>query len=275
MIFEPKRRLARIATMRTGYIALSFLVLSNLAHADEWNKKYTVSGTPELRVHAGEGHVEVRVGAGNEIAAHVTTRGWKINESEVQIVEHQMGNAVDLEIRLPHQHFQSWNNRQIRLDLTVPMNLVSNIETGDGAVVIRGVHGDTRVHTGDGSIHAEDMEGRLDLHTGDGSVTMRGRVEGLTIETGDGSVQAEIEPGSHLASGWKIHTGDGSVTVRVPTDLRASLDLHSGDGSVSVDGPISVESLSKDHNSLRGKLNGGGEAFRIESGDGSIHVGGS
>ena len=87
-------------------------------------------------------------------------------------------------------------------------------------------------------------------------------------------MQADIETGSHVSQGWKIHTGDGSVTVRLPGDLRASLDLHTGDGSVSVDGPISIENVSKDHNSMRGKINGGGEAFRIESGDGSIHVGG-
>jgi DUF4097 and DUF4098 domain-containing protein YvlB len=275
VIFEPKRRLSRIGIMRTVYIALSFLVVSTLAQADEWNKKYSVSATPELRVHTDDGRVEVHAGSSNEIAAHVTTKGWKISESEVQIVEHQMGNMVDLEVRIPHHHFQAWNNREIRVDLTVPVNMTSNIETGDGAVVIRGVHGDTRVRTGDGSIHAEDTEGRLDLHTGDGSVTVRARVEGLTIETGDGSVTADIESGSHVASGWKIHTGDGSVTVHVPSDLSASLDLHTGDGSVSVDGSISIENVSKDHNTMRGKLNGGGETFRIESGDGSIHVGGS
>ncbi len=259
--------------MRSVYMALSFLALGSMAQADEWHKKYAVSGTPELRLHAGEGHVEVRVGAGNELAAHVTTKGWRIGESEVQIIEHQMGNMVDLEVRVPHGHFQIWNNREIRVDLTVPVNVTSNIETGDGAVVIHGVHGDTRVRTGDGSIHAEDMEGRLDLHTGDGSVTVRGRVEGLTIETGDGSVTAELERGSHVASGWKIHTGDGSVTVRVPEDLRAFIDAHTGDGSVSVDLPIVMETTSKDHSNVRGKLNGGGDTFRIESGDGSIRVG--
>jgi DUF4097 and DUF4098 domain-containing protein YvlB len=265
--------------MRTSTLALTLAALGALvirpALADEWNKTYAVSGTPELRVHIGDGRVDVRTGSGNQIAAHVTTRGWKISSSEVQIIEHQMGNMVDLEVRVPHQHFQFANNREIRVDLTVPVNLTSNIETGDGAVIMHGVHGDTRVRTGDGAIQTEDMEGRLDLHTGDGAVTVRGRLEGLNVETGDGSVEAEIEPGSHMGTGWKIHTGDGSVTVRLPKDLQAEMDVRTGDGSVSFDGPISVENVSKDHNSLRGKLNGGGAEFRIESGDGSIHVAGS
>ena len=250
-------------------------LLINPARADEWNKTYAVSGVPELRVHIADGRVDVHAGSSSEIAAHVTTRGWKIGPSEVQIIEHQMGNMVDLEVRVPHEHFRMGGNREIRMDLTVPVTLTSNIETGDGSVVVHGVHGDTRVHTGDGSIQAEDVEGKLDLHTGDGSVTVRGRLEGLNIETGDGSVQADILRGSHVAMGWKIHTGDGSVTVHLPDDLRTSLDAHTGDGSVSVDGPITVDNVSKDHNSVRGKLNGGGEPFRIESGDGSIHVGGS
>ena len=170
--------LARIGNMRTTLIALSFLVVSSLAYGDEWKKNYAVSGTPELRVHIDDGRVEMHAGSGNEISAHVTTRGWKINPSEIQIIEHQAGNLVDLEVRVPHQHFQMWgNSHEIRMDLTVPVSLTSNIETGDGAVVIHGVHGDTRLKTGDGSIHADDMEGRLDLHTGDGSVTVRGRVD--------------------------------------------------------------------------------------------------
>jgi hypothetical protein len=256
-------------------LALLLALLGTAAYADEWSKHYTVSSSPELRVSSGDGSITVRPGAGNEIQASVRTQGWKINSSEVTIVEHQSGNLVEIEIKIPHHDGLHWNfgSRWIAVELHVPAATVSHLQTGDGAIKVEGMRGAMDVRTGDGSVEAMDVDGRLTAHTGDGHVTVKGRLDLLDVETGDGGVEVQLAAGSKVSSSWRIRTGDGHVTVRVPQDLRANLEAHTGDGSVEVQLPITLDGAStKSRNDVRGKLNGGGEIFSIHTGDGSIRV---
>jgi hypothetical protein len=257
------------------FLAVPSLVifLASAALADDWSHKWTVEGKAEIHADVADGRIEVRPGPGNSVEAHVTTEGWRIRPSEVTISEHQTGNRVELQVRLPHRNFDiNLKPRWIHVELRVPVNAYSDLRTGDGAIQIDDIKGSIRATTGDGSIEAHGIEGSLEARTGDGHMNIRGRLDALDLNTGDGSIEAEILPGSHLNSGWRVHTGDGHVTLRLPADLRATLDAHTGDGSVTVDLPIAIEGTGHNKNEVRGKINGGGEILTIRTGDGSIHV---
>jgi len=68
-----------------GTLALVSLT-AGLAAADDWNKTYQISARPDLRVEADDGSVTVRGCDQKTIEARVTTGGWKIGASEVQIL---------------------------------------------------------------------------------------------------------------------------------------------------------------------------------------------
>jgi hypothetical protein len=259
--------------MRLTIFMLLLGGLTTMAYADDWSKRYPVSATPELRVEAGDGRIEVTTGAGNVISAHVRTEGWRLSPSEVNIVEHQSGNNVEIEVKIPrHQWHLDWSSRSIVVELHVPAKTSSFLETGDGSIHVNGLRGPADLRSGDGAIEAMDFDGNLSVHTGDGHVKVRGRLDVLNVETGDGGVEVELAGGSRVSSGWRIHTGDGHVTVRVPQDLKANLEAHTGDGSVTVDVPIIMEGTFKSRSDIRGKLNGGGEIFSIHTGDGPIRI---
>jgi hypothetical protein len=57
----------------------------------------------------------------------------------------------------------------------------------------------------------------------------------------------------------------------VPPGLAADLDAHTGDGSIHVDLPGASGSQKSEHMVLA-KLNGGGPALVLRTGDGSITV---
>ena len=257
-----------------GHILLAafFIAASTTAFADDWSKQWSVSGSPELHVEAGDGSVHLIAGTSDQIAATVTTKGWKIGPGEVTISERQVGSRVEFEVHVPKMHYSNNVNRSIRVDIRLPRDTATFVHTGDGSIEISGLHGEIQARTGDGSIEAHDIEGSLQAHTGDGHITIKGRMDVLSLETGDGSIEAELSSGSTLASGWRMQTGDGHVTVRLPQGINANLDAHTGDGSVKVDLPITTESISKEHHDVRGKINGGGETLTIRSGDGSIHI---
>jgi hypothetical protein len=170
---------------------------------------------------------------------------------------------------------ESWSfgRRSARLEVTVPRELRADIRTGDGGVDVQGLAGEFRLSTGDGSIGAESLDGALTAKTGDGSVTVRGRFGLLDLRTGDGSISALVEAGSKMTGPWHIHTGDGNVTLKLAPDFAADLEAHTSDGGITVEPALTTGGIQTGENTARGKLNGGGQLFRIETGDGTVRIG--
>lgn len=251
-------------------LAVSSVFAPNVT-ADQWNHHWAVAPNPELHISAGDAAVVVEADNTNGIDATLTTRGWSIGGSGVQVSEHRNGNRVDIDIKVPSLHF-SFGDRSIRLEVRVPRELTGDIHTGDGSIRLDGFHGSIRADTGDGSIQGEDLDGTLYVHTGDGSVHIRGRFDNVQLRTNDGSVEFNARRGSRMRSDWRVQTGDGSVRITLPADLAADLELHTGDGHIQSDLPLTVTGLQSGHD-IRGKLNGGGPSLTVRTGDCSITVG--
>jgi DUF4097 and DUF4098 domain-containing protein YvlB len=255
---------------RLGAILLFGSLLSATAFAEDWNKHWDTGAKPELRVHAGDAAVVITAGATSGIDAHLTTRGYTIGRSGVQIIEHQTGDAVDLEVRVPDTYFHL-GEKSIRLELRVPRELTADVHTGDGSIRLIGLSGNLRVDTGDGSIRGEDLDGSLEARSGDGSVHVAGRFDNLQLHTQDGSVELDARSGSAVRSAWHLETGDGSVRLSLPANFRTDLEMRTGDGQIKVDVPGLAEQKRTEHE-VRARLNGGGNALLIRTGDGSITI---
>ena len=251
-------------------MTMAALAVTTLARADEWAKKYTVSGKAEVRVETTDGNVTVRTSTGKTIDARVMTTGWKIGPDEVRVTERQSGDRVELEVRLPHYNW-NWGHRSVRVELTVPRESDLEIRTSDGDITAEGVKGAARLSTGDGNIRANSLEGALDASTSDGDLTADGRFERLNLKSGDGRIDARVNPGSRMAEDWSFRSGDGNVTVRLPGDFSADLNLHTGDGHIQLGFPLTVSGSLRESD-IHGKLNGGGLTLTVHTGDGSIHV---
>jgi DUF4097 and DUF4098 domain-containing protein YvlB len=260
------------------------------ARADQWSKTYPIGTRADLHVTTDDGDVSVVGGDQNQIDARVVTEGYKIGASDVRIEESQSGDHVEINVKLPHMNF-SWfgAHRSVRIELRVPRELDLDIRTGDGNVTVQpvagrikidtgdgnvtasGLKGDIYMHSGDGHIEGANFDGSLNVDTGDGHITVLGRFDTLNLKTGDGSIEASAIAGSKIASTWTLHSGDGHINLRLPDNFNADLDAHTGDGHITLDIPISV-SGSLSHSAIRGRINGGGGALRVSSGDGSIHL---
>ena len=243
------------------------------AFADDWTKTFAVSGQPQLRIETDDGNVTVRTWDQPKIAVRVTTSGWKIGPGEVEVGQSQAGNRVEITVR-SHRRFSlfSVGMHSIEVDVQAPRQIESDIRTGDGHIDVSGFQGETRLRTGDGHIEADSLGGSLEATTGDGHMRVRARLDSLILRTGDGGIDADVLPGSKIASSWRVESGDGSVTIRLPRDFSADLDLHTGDGSISVDFPLTTTAGGRSEHDLRARLNAGGATFYIRTGDGSIRL---
>jgi len=253
--------------------ALVFLILALAvaAHADEWKKDFSVTGTPEVRVNSNDGEIQVTVGNQNTVSARVLTEGWRIGLGHVHIVDHQDGNQIELEIHTPNFTFFSVSRHSLRVELTVPKQSNLDLTSGDGRISLAQITGDLRLHSGDGAIEAHALDGRLNANTSDGHIVVQGRFDQLDLHSGDGNIQAEIAPGSKMQSSWTVRSGDGGVRLRLPQNFAANLDLRTGDGHITLDFPVAV-SGRLNNSDIRGTRNGGGQLLEVRTGDGSINL---
>jgi DUF4097 and DUF4098 domain-containing protein YvlB len=247
------------------------LTLTALAQADDWSKVYDLTGKPELRVDTQDANVRIEVWDQNKIEARVTTRGWHIGNGGLEIVEHQQGDAVDIQLReTRHSHISiSIEIRHTELEIHMPRSAKVHVHSVDGAVMARGLEGQLDFSTSDGRVEIEDVDGSLHAHTSDGSLRVSGRFDMLDVGTSDGRVQVEARPGSQLREPWDVRSSDGSVALRIPGDLAADIELHTSDGSITTNIPIVVEGSFGRHD-VHGKLNGGGNRLTVHTSDGSV-----
>jgi DUF4097 and DUF4098 domain-containing protein YvlB len=257
-------------------------------------KRFTVSGKPDVDVSTFDGSIEVRPWDKSDVLVVIEKRGRdKSDVATIDVHAEQAGNRVTVEVREPKtaRHFSlGWNNsRSAKLIVSVPASsnisaksgdgsidierLSGNLDlrSGDGSIHARDITGDLKVHTGDGSIKLEGLNGALDADTGDGGISASGKFTGVKTRSGDGSVMIHAAPGSAASADWDVVTGDGSVIVELPDGFGAELDAHTGDGSVKLqDVTLSNVSGRLDRNTVKGTLGSGGRTLRVRTGDGSI-----
>ena len=261
-------------------------------------KRFKVSGIPELRLTTFDGGIEIQAWDRADVAVDVEKRGaTKEAVDALEVKTSQEGNRIDLEVKRPRSEtfsgFGFHQSASAKLIVSVPRDVNVIARSGDGSIKIERVNGRFELRTGDGSIRAVDVGGELVLDTGDGSVTVegaRGRLEvdtgdggvnvagrltAVKLHTGDGSIVYRAEPGSEMSDNWEITTGDGGVTLYLPATFGAEIDAHTGDGAIRNDldivgGP--EQERGENRRTLRGRLGGGGREIRVRTGDGTIRL---
>lgn len=258
--------------MRLRLLAVAALLTASLfAHADNWDKDYNVGNNPQLRVDTNDASIRITGGSGNRISAHVITRDYKIGPNYVRIDEKQVGDRVEILVKIPRHMGFFVGSRSVRIEINVPNKIQLELRSGDGSLRVSDVSGPAKLSTSDGSIEMFGYEGSLVAHTADGSVRIDGRFDNLDVGTSDGSIDCSVRPGSKMTDRWSLRTSDGSVRLRLPAEFAADLDAHTGDGHIRMSIPVTVEGMVGS-NSVRGKINGGGQPLQIRTSDGSINI---
>jgi DUF4097 and DUF4098 domain-containing protein YvlB len=277
--------------LRVGLFAATLaLAVGVSTQAEEVVKTFSVTGHARVNVNTDDGAVRVSTGDIKQVEIRVVYTGYKLDR-DLRVTTEQNGDSVAVVAKTSGGSFWNWGVRHSSLrvevhmpkdaDLTVrsgdgaveadSINGNVDVTTGDGSITVQGARGNIKFHTGDGHIEARGLDGTVDASSGDGHINLEGRFDGLNIKTGDGSITARALGGSKVASNWSIRTGDGSVDLEVPGDLQANIDASTHDGHISMGLPLTMEGTISSSN-IHGKLNGGGQALSIRTGDGSIHL---
>lgn len=263
-------------------------------------RSFTLQGRPVLWVKNADGRI--RVVAGNQpqvqIRAIKEVHGVSGIEdarqyaARVEVRIEQSGNRIRAEAIYPsgiHLSFGRQPEPLVHFEITVPKGSDLEAVNGDGELQAEGLEGNIKVQTGDGGLSLTNCAGRIESQTGDGdlriqgvrgevsaktgdgSITLDGVLEALEARSGDGRIRIKALSGSRVTREWSIQSGDGDIRISLPESLAANLDVSTSDGQIRVEYPVTVEKSRSEHK-LAGKLNGGGNSLRIQSGDGDITI---
>jgi DUF4097 and DUF4098 domain-containing protein YvlB len=255
-------------------LLMVLVALTSLSRAEEWKKDFTTAGKLKLRVETNDADIRITSWDRKDTEARVITQSYKIDADHVRVTDHQTGDQIEIEVHKPsgiHVQFglRSMHDWGVRIEINVPREADLNLHTGDGNILVDDVRGELHLDTSDGELEIHSANGRLAADTHDGNIRADGRFDALDLRTGDGNITAEVKAGSTMSSGWNVRSGDGNVDLRVPEGFSADLNAQTGDGQVSVHFPVTVTGSIKD-DSIRGKMNGGGQPLDVHTGDGNI-----
>lgn len=219
---------------------------------------------------------EVMVVADKEVKAKTDEVARKAMQ-QVQIQVNKSSNKLDIVTKLPKRdnglfEWMAGNNVNINVkyQVKVPRNATLDIETVNGGIRLAGTHGKATVETTNGALTIDGVHGNLDLETTNGAINVTRSAGAVEAETTNGGIEVElteVPDGSDLVFG----TTNGSVTVRLPRDIRVSLDAATSNGRVDSDFDVSGAD-SKSKRRLSGDINGGGGKLRVRSTNGSVSI---
>ena len=261
-------------------------------YVEREEKRFTVTGKPEIDLSNVDGAIELRSWDRPEILVVLEKRARdKQATAAIEVRAEQNGNRIVVDVKRPQFDGLFFDAASVRLIVSLPEvsdvharsgdgSIVAerlsgsiDLQTGDGSIRARTLSGAVKAGAGDGSIDLDDIDGRVDVAAGDGSIRVAGKLTSVRAHTGDGSVTVHVAPGSAPDADWDVATGDGSVRLELPDGFGADLDARAGDGSVHLQGiTLSSRTGEMARNAARGRIGEGGRTIRVRTGDGSVIV---
>jgi hypothetical protein len=276
------------------------VVVDTQAHTTREEKRFQVTGAPDLKLTTFDGAIELHAGDSKTVVVEIEKRGPTQEAlDQLRVETKQDGNRIDVEVKRPSgevRFFGIGMTPSAKLIITMPAEGNVTAKSGDGSITVDDIRGRLDLRTGDGSIRARNAGGQMTISTGDGSITLDGatgdldgesgdgsvRVSGtlgtVKLHTGDGSITLRADSGTKMAGDWSLSTGDGSVALTLPADFSAELDAHTGDGSIRNELALTAEAAGdarqseESKHTLRTRLGSGGRTLTIRTSDGSIRL---
>lgn len=159
------------------------------------------------------------------------------------------------------------------------------VQTSGGDVKVEGVQGDLTASTSGGDIVIDNVTGATRASSSGGDVAAR-RTNGATrLQSSGGDILAEVTNGKLDATtsggdirvqltgsnqGISATTSGGLVELRLPRDVKATLDASTSGGSVKSD--LEIAASQKSRQRLYGTINGGGETIYARSSGGDVRI---
>jgi len=189
---------------------------------DRIEKTFEVGDAPTLRVRSFAGSISVRAGQDRTVqVVAVKKAGSQSNLNRITVNMSKQGGDVEISAKVS----PLTSNASVALEIVAPADSRLVLDTGAGAIEVRGITGPIDVKSGAGQVDLRDARGPVRVNLGAGQITYEG------TPSGD----------------CRFGTGAGEIRLWLPADLDMKVDLSTGIGAVgvgfAVDGTVRVREV--------------------------------
>lgn len=275
-------RKIRIPGLALLALALTWTSAEAATLKETFLKTYPLQSGGQVEVHNTNGGItveawdrnEVRVEAIKEVKASSDEKAKEIMR-KIQVDVQAGSGAVRIETRLPKNTGDglfgwmsgSGTNFNVTYKIRAPHDVVASLHSTNGGVRLVGTRGRAVLETTNGGASVERVEGDIRMRSTNGGLNVveaSGTLDGMTT---NGGINAHL---TDVDGDISLSTTNGGVTVKVPRDIRASVDVATSNGSIRSD--LDVEGGRKGRKSLTGDINGGGGSLKVRSTNGSVKI---
>ncbi len=235
------------------------------------DKKYAADDVRDLKVRTIDADITINTSDLSTIAVLVTVEGEDEDKAMDDYEEQNFG--IQLESGTLHLYSEreksygtsyDWRNpTDIHVEISMPSNIPSNIQTSDGNLIIGELTAGATIRTSDGDIEADWLEGpMISVKTSDGDIRIgTASSEEITIQTSDGDIDADRLEGASVS----VKTSDGDLVLG---DVTGDFRIQTSDGDImidSVDGKL--DARTSDGDLLIGEIVSSGSKARTSDGE--------
>jgi hypothetical protein len=247
---------------RAAILALAISAVVSAADVKDVNNTVALraDGAVEIETHKGSVHVSTWDRPEVEIHARIEAEpGTEMDRRRFEGTEVRIDSSADsVRIKTYYPDF-NWccsvdngTNPEVRYTIRMPKT---------ARLAIHDHRSDTEV---------SGLQGALELVTHRGTAHLTGLGGALQLETHRGDINVEF---SSFTANSRISNYRGTVNVSMPKSSAFDLETSAGRrGSVETDFPVMTRTIGRRPQGVRGAVNGGGHALRIETERGEVRI---
>jgi len=268
---------------------LSLVLLAAAAQAEtlteKFSKTYPLTANGSLSLENVNGGVtfeawdrnEVQVNAEKKVKAGSAEDARKIM-SQLKIDVQAEPSAIHVKTIMPKKGENGfWNmlfgdgdvNVGVTYSVKVPRGAIVDADNVNGNVRLTGTRGTGRIETTNGRIEVEKTSGALALSSTNGGIKVVQAEGAVKASTTNGRIEVEL---TRVAENGDLgfSSTNGGVTVRLPRDVRLSVDVATTNGGI--DNEFDLAGGESRRGRLSGDINGGGGTLKIRTTNGSVNI---
>lgn len=213
-----------------AFVASLSMAAPSIAADKVFDRSFDVPSDGRLNVDLALGHITVTGSDTPRVVVHLRAEGS--DKQLDRLTWSAEKDAAGVSVTVKHGNGSpSWFvwGPHVRLTalIEVPRAYDLNLQTSDGHIEVRSLHGNVTGKTSGGRIHVEDVKGTVQMRTSGGGVMLKSLAGEVEVHTSGGPIQ-----GTQLRSGLRAHTSGGSIRLE---QVSGPIDVHTSGGSIDID----------------------------------------
>jgi len=160
-------------------------------------------------------------------------------------------------------------NANVTYRVRVPRQVALEVDNSNGGIKLTGTHGKATLSTSNGGFELDRTAGQIRLSTNNGGISVANAAGTVQAHTTNGGIDVQL---SQVPDGADLsfESTNGGITLKLPRDIRTSLDAQTTNGRVRSD--FDVEGGTPGKRSLAGDINGGGGKLKVHTTNGDVEL---